>query len=152
MTAALQPYLCMEPGACKLIQTSDLLSNYKSKTLFAEPDAFNLELAMCVLPELYENEGLTRVDRFKVSMCIADALDLAAESSAENVVLTHWPIASFEQSAEILLLCLAHWIRYSVYFDRVCPKSVVTQLIPSFRLREFLLLLTARIYSASITK
>lgn len=74
---------------------------------------------MCVLPELYADEGLTRLDRFKVSMCISDALDLAAESSFENIVFTHWPIASYEQSAEILLLCLAHWIRYSVYFDRV---------------------------------
>jgi hypothetical protein len=75
---------------------------------------------MCVLPELYEDEGLTRLDRVKVSMCIADALDLAAEAGCQNVVFTHWPIASVDQSAEILLLCLAHWIRYSVYFERVC--------------------------------
>lgn len=79
---------------------------------------------MCLLPELFEDEGLTRLDRVKVSMCIADALDLSTEAGSENVVFTHWPIASAEQSAEILLLCLAHWIRYSVYSDRVCSKKV----------------------------
>jgi hypothetical protein len=102
---ALRPYLCLEAGACKLV-TAGELKNFK-------------KLAMCVLPELFEDEGLTRMDRVKVAMCIADALDLSAEASLETVVFSHWSIASVEQSAEILLLCLAHWIRSSVYFDRV---------------------------------
>ncbi|KAI6191957.1 hypothetical protein M3Y97_00284200 [Aphelenchoides bicaudatus] len=113
LTTTLQPYLCLEPGSCKMMQAGEL-NNYK-------------RLAMCVLPELFMDEGLTRIDRFKVSMCIADALDLAAESSFENVVFTHWPIASFELSAEILLLCLSHWIRYSVYFDKVKRITVALE-------------------------
>lgn len=74
---------------------------------------------MCVLPELFEGEGLTRMDRVKVSMCIADALDLASEAGHQSVGFTHWPIATIEQSAEILLLCIVHWVRNSVYTEKV---------------------------------
>ncbi|KAI6222982.1 60S ribosomal protein L28 [Aphelenchoides fujianensis] len=110
LPGALRPFVCLEAGSCKMTAALNL-KNYK-------------ELAMCVLPELFPGEGLTRMDRVKVSMCIADALDLSAEAGHQAVAFTHWSVASIEQSAEILLLCIAHWVRNSVYAEKLTNISL----------------------------
>ena len=74
---------------------------------------------MCILPELYEDTGLTKTDRVKVYMCIADALDLTVESGAKSIVFTPWPIAMPDTAAEITQLCIAHWVRTSPYAEKV---------------------------------
>ncbi|KAI6173261.1 Ubiquitin carboxyl-terminal hydrolase [Aphelenchoides besseyi] len=115
---ALRPFICLEAGSCKLTSSFEL-KNFK-------------KLAMCVLPELFDDEGLSRLDRVKVSMCIADALDLSVESSATSVVFTHWPIASVEQSAEILILCIAHWLRNSIYTEKLTSISLFLDMSEGF--------------------
>ncbi|KAI6232117.1 hypothetical protein M3Y95_00453100 [Aphelenchoides besseyi] len=118
LTNALRPYISLEAGSCKLTSSFEL-KNFK-------------KLAMCVLPELFDDEGLSRLDRVKVSMCIADALDLSVESSATSVVFTHWPIASVEQSAEILILCIAHWLRNSIYAEKLTTISLFLDMTDGF--------------------
>ena len=65
---------------------------------------YNLELAMSILPELDEETSITEIEHAKVSLRIAEALDLTVKSGANSIVFTPWPIASPYPAAEITQL------------------------------------------------
>ncbi|CAD5233445.1 unnamed protein product [Bursaphelenchus xylophilus] len=106
------PFSIYDPGSCKLTFSGNL-KQFK-------------RLALCILPEMFSEEGLSFLDRLKVAISIADALDLSTEMSAVSIVFSHWNIASVEQAAEILLLCIAKWLRTSIYADKI--KEIVIAL------------------------
>ena len=87
---------------------------------------YNLELAMCILPELDEETGITEIERVKVYLCIAEALDLTIESGANSIVFTPWPIASTYSAAEIMQLCISYWLRTSSYAQKVLRTAIAT--------------------------
>ncbi|CAD5229714.1 unnamed protein product [Bursaphelenchus okinawaensis] len=109
---SIAPFSIYDPGSCKLTFSGNL-KQFK-------------RLALCILPEMFSDEGLSFLDRLKVALAIADSLDLSTEMSAQSIVFSHWNIASVEQAAEILLLCIAKWIRSSVYTDRI--KEIIIAL------------------------
>lgn len=52
-------------------------------------------------------------------MAINDALDLSVEMAAESIVFSHWNVSTVELAAEILILCIAKWLRTSCYREKV---------------------------------